>query len=132
MHHSDRGSQYSYGAYQALLAAYGIRCRMTRKGDGLDHAVVEGFCGRLKSERTALCHNATRQEARNDVIDDIEICYHRTRLHSSLGDVSPHDFARVANVAELSVRFSFTTSDGFYPNLRSPRGRRRGSIPSQE
>ena len=76
-----------------------MRCRMSRKGDGLDHAVVERCFGRLQGERTALCHDATREEARDDVIDDLEMFYHSTRLHSSLGYVSPHDFERVAKVA---------------------------------
>jgi hypothetical protein len=33
------------------------------------------------------------------VIDDLEMFYPSTRLHSSLGYVSPHDFERVANGA---------------------------------
>lgn len=99
IHHSDRGSQYACGAYQEILAAYGIRCSMSRKGDCLDNAVVERFFGSLKGERTALCHYATRQEARDDVIDYIEMFYNSTRLHSSLGYVSPNDFERVAKVA---------------------------------
>jgi putative transposase len=96
---SDRGRQSACGADQELLAAHGIRCRMSCTGDGLDHAVVERFFGSLKGERTALGHYATRQEARDDVIDDIEMFYNSTRLHSSLGYVSPNDFERVANVA---------------------------------
>jgi transposase InsO family protein len=99
MHHSDRGRQDACGAYQELLAAHRIRCSMSRKGDGLDNAVVERFFGSLKRERTALGHYATRQEARDDVIDDLEMFYNSTRWHSSLGYVSPHDFERVANVA---------------------------------
>lgn len=99
MHHSDRGSQYACGAYQELLAAHGIRCSMSRKGDCLDNAVVERFFGSLKRERTALGHYVTRQEARDDVIDYLEMFYNSTRLHSSLGYVSPNDFERVANLA---------------------------------
>lgn len=99
LHHSDRGSQYACGAYQALLAAYGMRCSMSRKGDCLDNAVVERFVGSLKRECTALRHYATRQEARDDVIDYIERFYNSTRLPSCLGSISPNDFERVANVA---------------------------------
>lgn len=32
LHHSDRGSQYACGDYQALLAAHGLRCSMSRRG----------------------------------------------------------------------------------------------------
>jgi putative transposase len=99
MHHSDRGSQYACGAYQELFAAHGMRCSMSRNGDGLDNAVVERFFGSFTGERTALGHSATRQEARDAVIDDIAMFYNSTRLHSSLGYVSPNDFERVANAA---------------------------------
>jgi putative transposase len=61
-------------------------------GDCLDNAVVERFFGSFKGERTALGHYATRQEARDDVIEDIEMFYKSTRLHSSLGSVSPNAF----------------------------------------
>lgn len=99
IHHSDRGSQYACGTYQALLAVSGMRCRMSRKGECLDNAVAERFFGRLKGERTALRHDATRQEAWDDVIDYIEMFYNSKRLHAYLGYVSPNDFERLARVA---------------------------------
>ena len=39
------------------------------------------------------------QEAREDVIDYIEMFYNSTRLHSYLEYVSPNDFERLAKVA---------------------------------
>ncbi len=50
VHHSDRGSQYASGDYQRLLAAAGMQCSMSRKGDCFDNAVVESFFGTLKTE----------------------------------------------------------------------------------
>lgn len=50
LHHSDRGSQYAAGAYQAYLAREGIGCSMSRKGDCWDNAVMESFFGTLKVE----------------------------------------------------------------------------------
>ena len=41
IHHSDRGSQYASGAYQARLSQAGGVCSMSRKGDCWDNAVVE-------------------------------------------------------------------------------------------
>jgi putative transposase len=99
LHHSDRGSQYACGAYQTLLAASGIRCSMSRKGDCLDNAVAERFFGSLKGERTSLRHYATRQEAWDDVLDYIEMFYNSKRLHSYLGYVSPNNFERLAREA---------------------------------
>jgi transposase InsO family protein len=50
VHHSDRGSQYTAGAAQAVLAAHGIRCSMSRKGDCYDNAMAESFFATLKRE----------------------------------------------------------------------------------
>ena len=99
LHHSDRGSQYACQAYQHLLKEHDIRCSMSRKGECLDNAVAERFFGSLKGERTALQHYATRQEARDDVIDYIEMFYNSTRLHSYLGYISPNEFEALAKVA---------------------------------
>jgi transposase InsO family protein len=99
LHHSDRGSQYACSAYQAVLAAHGLCCSMSRKGDCLDNAVVERFFGSLKGERTSHRHYATRQEARDDVIDYIEMFYNSTRLHSYLGYVSPNEYEALLKVA---------------------------------
>ena len=81
---------------------------MSRKGDGLDNAVAERFFGRLTGERPSLRHYATRQEAWDDVLDDIEMFYNSQRLHSYVGSVSPNDFERLARVASLTVRFYLT------------------------
>jgi putative transposase len=79
IHHSDRGSQYACGAYQTLLVASGMRCRMSRKGDCLDNAVAERFFGSLKGERTSLRHDATLQEAWDNVLDYLEMFYNSKR-----------------------------------------------------
>jgi transposase InsO family protein len=81
---------------------------MRRKDDCRDNAVAERFFGSLKGERPSLRHYASRQEAWEDVIDYIERFYTSTRLHSYWGDVSPHDFERLARVAYLGVRFYLT------------------------
>jgi transposase InsO family protein len=99
MHHSDRGSQYACQAYQRLLEAHNIQCSMSRKGDCLDNAVAERFFGSLKRERTAHGHYATRQKARDDVIDYIEMFYNSRRKHSYLGYVSPNEYEVFAKVA---------------------------------
>jgi transposase InsO family protein len=99
LHHSDRGSQYAGQAYQGLLAAQGIRCSMSRKGECLDNAVAERFFGSLKGERTAHRVYATRQEARVDIIEYIEMFYNSTRLHSYLGYCSPNEYEALHKVA---------------------------------
>ena len=48
VHHSDRGSQYASGDYQAALTAEGIVCSMSRRGNCWDNAVAESFFATLK------------------------------------------------------------------------------------
>jgi len=97
MHHSDRGSQYAALDYQRLLSGYGMRCSMSRKGDCWDNAVAESFFHTLKADRTSRVIYTSRQEARADVIDYIEMFYNSQRLHSTLGYVSPNEFERIQN-----------------------------------
>jgi transposase InsO family protein len=107
-HHSDRGRQYAGQVSQGLLANAGVRCRMRRKGDCLDQAVAARFFGSRKRERTVHCQYPTRQEARDDIVDDIEMCYNSKRKHSYLGYRSPNEYEALRKVASLSVRFSLT------------------------
>jgi transposase InsO family protein len=48
--HSDQGFQYTSGAYRSVLAEFGVRQSMSRKGNCLDNAPIESFFGHLKDE----------------------------------------------------------------------------------
>jgi hypothetical protein len=72
---------------------------MRRQGDGLDNAGAERCLRSVQGERTSLQQYSGRQEARDDVRDDIEMCYNSKRLHAYLGDASPNDFEALANAA---------------------------------
>ncbi len=89
LHHSDRGSQYAGRAYQAQLAAHGMVCSMSRKGDCFDNAVAESFFATLKVELVAGADWPTREAARAAVFEYVEVWYNRRRLHSSLGYLTP-------------------------------------------
>ena len=58
-------------------------------GNCWDNAVVESFFSSLKKERIKKRVYKTRELARADVFDDIEVFYNRKRRHSHLGGVSP-------------------------------------------
>ncbi len=98
MHHSDRGSQYACHEYQELLDEHGLVCSMSRKGDCWDNAVAERFFGSLKRECTDDRLYATREEAKQDVIDYIEMFYNSRRKHSYLGYSSPSEFKTIVKV----------------------------------
>jgi putative transposase len=61
--------------------------------------VAERFFGSLKRERMSHRYYTTRQEARNDVIDYIEMFHNSWRKHSSLGYVSPNAYETFGQVA---------------------------------
>jgi putative transposase len=89
LHHSDRGSQYASGDYQQALAADGIVCSMSRRGDCWDNAVAESFFAPVKVE---LVHDArweTRAAARIELFEYIEVFYNGQRRHSAIGYLSP-------------------------------------------
>ena len=92
VHHSDRGSQYTSGAYQAVLAAHGIRCSMSRKGNCLDNAMAESFFATLKRELMPEEGWSTKKEARAAVFEWIAVYYNRQRHHSSIGYRTPVAF----------------------------------------
>lgn len=92
LHHSDRGSQYASGDFQALLDVHGIVCSMSGTGNCYDNAAMESFFGLLKRERVHRRRYLTRQEARTDLFDYIERFYNRKRRHGSAGRMSPFDY----------------------------------------
>jgi putative transposase len=92
IHHSDRGGQYTSDDFREELAKHGIACSMSASANCYDNAVVESFFGLLKRERVNRVRYRTRDEARADLFDYIEVFYNRKRRHGYLGNVSPADF----------------------------------------
>ena len=89
IHHSDRGSQYTSGAYRAELAAHGMVASMSAKGDCYDNAVAESFFSTLEFELLMRNDWHTKEEARHAIFRYIETWYNRKRRHSTLGYLSP-------------------------------------------
>jgi len=92
LQHSDRGSQYAVGDYQAKLKGAGIVCSMSRKGNCWDNAVMESFFHTLKVECVYQTRYHTFAEARRDIFGYIEGFYNTHRRHSALAYVSPADY----------------------------------------
>ena len=92
IHHSDRGGQYTSDKFRNELAKYGIEASMSSTGNCYDNAVAESFFGLLKRERVNRTRYRTREEARADVFEYIEIFYNRKRRHGYLGNISPVEF----------------------------------------
>jgi putative transposase len=94
LHHSDRGSQYTSEQFQTLLADNGVDCSMSRSGNVWDNAAMESFFSSLKTERIGRKLYPTRDAAKTDVFDYIEMFYNPKRRHSTIGYLSPVEFER--------------------------------------
>lgn len=90
--HTDRGSQYCSNDFQEMLKTHKMLSSMSRKGNCWDNAVAESFFGSLKTERVFFSSYKTREAARRDIVDYIEMFYNSNRRHSYLGYVSPKEF----------------------------------------
>ena len=74
---------------------------MSRKGNAYDNAVVESFFANLKNELVHHRTFATRDQARAEIFDYIEIFYNRQRAHATLRYISPVDYENSQRVTEL-------------------------------
>jgi putative transposase len=92
MHHSDRGVQYASNAYQQLLTDQLAVASMSRTGNVYDNAPMESFFATLKRELIHFRTYYTREEARADIFEFIEVFYNRQRLHSAINYCSPVGF----------------------------------------
>ena len=99
IHHSDRGVQYACNDYQKVLTKRGMDCSMSRKGDCWDNSVAESFFSTLKKELVYRKKFATREQARREIFDFVEVFYNRQRMHSYLGYKSPVEFEADATKA---------------------------------
>jgi putative transposase len=94
LHHSDQGCTYASEDYQDVLAARGIVCSMSRRGNCWDNAVMESFFSSVKSDVADRFDSCG--EAKMELFDYIEVFYNQRRRHSTLGQISPAAFERRA------------------------------------
>lgn len=90
--HSDQGSQYTSDDWQAFLKVHNLEGSMSRRGNCHDNAVVESFFQLLKRERIKRKVYRTREEARADVFNYIELFYNSRRKHGSNDMLSPVEY----------------------------------------
>ncbi|OAN28878.1 hypothetical protein A4V15_19185 [Pseudomonas oryzihabitans] len=74
--------------------AAGFMARARAMANCHDNAVAESFFQLLKRERIRRKTYGTREEARSDVFDYIEMFYNPKRRHSSAMQLSPVEFEK--------------------------------------
>lgn len=96
LHHSDRGIQYASNRYRQRLEKAGARASMSRKGNCYDNATMESFFGTLKREQINGTIYPDIRAARIDVFSYIEAFYNTSRIHTSLGGLTPNEMMELA------------------------------------
>jgi len=99
IHHTDQGPIYAARAYRERMQEKGLMPSMSAKGNAYDNAVAESFFGNLKNELMHHSDFESRDAARAAIFDYIELFYNRSRMHQSLGYVSPVAFEQQNGVA---------------------------------
>ena len=92
--HSDQGSQFTSYDWQSFLRAHNLKPSMSRRGNCHDNAVAESFFQLLKRERIRRKVYVTRDEARADVFNYVELFYNPSRRHGNNQGLSPVNFEK--------------------------------------
>jgi putative transposase len=94
--HSDQGSQYGSDEWSRFCKEHGLLPSMSRRGNCYDNAAVESFFSSLKKEKIRRHIFKTREDAKAEIFDYIEVFYNRARRHQHLGNISPETYEQQA------------------------------------
>lgn len=100
IHHTDQGTIYAARAYRERMQEHGLLPSMSARGNAYDNAVAESFFGNLKNELIHHSDFVSRDAARAAIFDYIELFYNRSRIHQSLGYVSPVRFEQMRGMLD--------------------------------
>ena len=89
---SDQGCQFTSKDWVDFCKSHSLEISMSRRGNCWDNSEVESFFSNLKRERNRNKIYKTREEARKDIFNYIEMFYNTKRRHGHLGKRSPADF----------------------------------------
>ena len=101
--HSDQGAQFTSIDWASFLKAHNLEHSMSHRSNCHDNAVVESFFNLLKRERIRRRTYRSRDEARQDVFDYIEMFYNPIRKHVRNGMLSPVKFERQQHMSTEGV-----------------------------
>lgn len=93
--HSDRGFQYTSGAFNEKIRTAEMTQSMSRVGRCIDNGPMEGFWGTLKCEKYYLNRYKTVEALKQDIDAYIEF-YNYRRLQKRLSGQSPMEYRALA------------------------------------
>ena len=90
--HSDQGSQYGSADTLSFMKENNLQPSMSRRGNCHDNAVAESFFATFKKRVIQRKIYASREEAKGEIFNFIEMFYNPVKRHSHTGGVSPAKF----------------------------------------
>jgi transposase InsO family protein len=102
--HSDRGSQYTSGVFDAYCKKNNVRRSLGRTGICYDNAVSESFFATYKKELVHTRPWPTLADLKKETADWIENYFNTTRRHSTLGYLTPREYELgYRNISQLAA-----------------------------
>jgi putative transposase len=92
IHHSDQGVQYAATAYVDMLMSSGSRISMASVGEPEENGYAERLMRTIKEEEVDLSEYEDFDDALRGLGRFLDDVYHRKRIHSSLGYLTPAEF----------------------------------------
>lgn len=101
--HSDRGTQYTSKEFVKFCQKNKIRRSLGRTGICYDNAVAESFFASYKKELIHTRPWPNLAAVKKATFEWVEMYYNRTRRHSTLGYLTPHEYELgYRNIHELA------------------------------
>ncbi len=94
MFHLDQGMHYTSRKFRQRLWQHQITQSMSRRGNCHDNAVAESFFATFKKRVTQRKIYSTRDDAKTEIFNFIEMFYNPVKRHSHTGGVSPVQFEK--------------------------------------
>lgn len=102
--HSDRGTQYTSHEFAKFCKKNKIRRSLGRTGICYDNAVAESFFASYKKELIHTRPWPDLKSVKKAAFEWIEMYYNRSRRHSTLGYLTPHEYELgYRNIHELAA-----------------------------
>ncbi len=93
IHHSDQGVQYAATAYTERLQEVGAQISMAERGEAWQNGYAERLIRTIKEEEVSLSEYEDYTEALQQIGRFLDEVYMHKRIHSSLGYLTPAEFA---------------------------------------
>lgn len=109
IHHSDQGVQYAATAYVDLLQQHRVQISMAAQGAPEENPYAERVIRTIKEEEVDLADYQDFADALMQIGHFIDDVYHKKRIHSALGYLTPAEFegaywmSRLEHMSSLSL-----------------------------